>query len=218
MLASLVKTKKTHKLKIDGTVDKNADRGAVLGGIFKGCGPLLQKILQALPANTTPELKQALSDVKSKLAPLPDDYVEAQLAALVDNSNGKVTKIVKVKSLGAASVGQAFFCKAYGPGLGDDGKTVVVKILRPDIQNKMKREEQIMLDAAQATNDGMVATYQGQMDTFSPDKRMVNQNYNKGFYNENEDDYFERRNIGYQNNYNSNQAISSKNVNKKKIK
>lgn len=182
MLASLVRTKKTHKLKIDGTVDKNADRGAVLGGIFKGCGPLLQKILQALPANTTPELKQALSDVKSKLAPLPDDYVEAQLAALVDNSNGKVTKIVKVKSLGAASVGQAFFCKAYGPGLGDDGKTVVVKILRPDIQNKMKREEQIMLDAAQATNDGMVATYQGQMESIrrEMDLRIEAENIEKG--------------------------------------
>ena len=182
MLASLVRTKKTHKLKIDGTVDKNADRGAVLGGIFKGCGPLLQKILQALPGNATPELKQALSDVKSKLAPIPDDYVEAQLASLVDNSNGKVTKIEKIKSLGAASVGQAFFCKAYGPDLGEEGKTVVVKILRPDIQNKMKREEQIMLDAAQATNDGMVATYQGQMESIrrEMDLRIEAENIEKG--------------------------------------
>ena len=64
-------------------------------------------------------------------------------------------------------------------------------------------------------------TYQGQMDTFSPDKRMVNQNYNKGFYNENEDDYFERRNIGYQNNYNSIQKHNSFNnasITNKKIR
>ena len=113
MLASMIKTKKANKYKLDGTYDKNADRGAVLGGILKGCGPLLQKIMQALPGNATPEMKMALADVKSKLAPISDEYVDAQLAALVDRSKKKVTSIQRIKSLGAASVGQAFLCKAF---------------------------------------------------------------------------------------------------------
>ncbi|SFN82884.1 Predicted unusual protein kinase regulating ubiquinone biosynthesis, AarF/ABC1/UbiB family [Pseudobutyrivibrio sp. JW11] len=182
ILASLIRTKKVVKLDFEGKEDQKAAMGLVFGAALKGCGPLLQKIMQAIPADNIPELATALKDVKDNLAPLPPEYVEAQLAGMVQRSKGKVTKIELVKSLGAASVGQAFFCKAYGPKLPQEGKTIVVKLLRPDIQNKMKREEKIMLDAAESTNKGMVTTYEGQMKNIrrEMDLRIEAENIEKG--------------------------------------
>ncbi len=139
--------------------------GEFVGGIFKGAGPLFQKLLQGLPVNkdTNPILRRALDDVKSNLLPIPKAIVDAQLLDMVNKSKGAIERIEIVNSLGAASVGQAFLCKLYGPNLEKEGKEVVVKILRPDAQNRMNREKKIMLRCAGKTNEGMVATYLGQL-------------------------------------------------------
>ncbi len=139
--------------------------GLLIGGLFKGAGPLLQKILQGIPVNknTNEYLKKALDDVKSNLLPIPKEIVDAQLLEIINRSNGSITKIEVVNSLGAASVGQAFLCKIHGPGMDEDGREVVVKILRPDVQNRMEREKKILLKCAEKTNAGMRATYLGQL-------------------------------------------------------
>lgn len=139
--------------------------GKFLGGIFKGAGPLMQKILQGMPIDSIPEeLRGAFEDVKSNLLPIPDEIVEAQLMSMVERSRGEVTKIEVTKVLGAASVGQAFLCKMYGPSMPDEGKNVVVKLLRPNVRNRMMREKAIMFSCASQTDAGMKKTYEGQLE------------------------------------------------------
>lgn len=144
--------------------DQKAAAGKFLGGILKGAGPLFQKLLQGLPTDSMPkEIKEALSDMKSRLAPIPEEIVKAQLLGMVERSEGKITSIEVTKSLGSASVGQAFKCTIYGPEF-KEGKKVVVKLLKPDVRNRMAREKGIMLECARQTDRGMVATYEGQLE------------------------------------------------------
>lgn len=139
--------------------------GSFVGGFLKGAGPLFQKLLQGLPVNEdSPKfLKDALADIKSRLLPIPQEIVDAQLFSMVQNSKGEVTKIEITRRLGAASVGQAFLAKIYGPNIPEGGREVVIKLLRPDVQNRMQREKAIMLRCAEETNAGMRATYLGQL-------------------------------------------------------
>ena len=140
-----------------------------LGGLVKGAGSLLQKLMQGIPRDALPdELNEALRDVKSNLPPIPERVIRSQLLNMVDKSGGTVTKMEVVKSLGAASVAQTLLCKAYGPDLPPEGKEVVVKLLRPDAKNRVAREEKIMLEVAESMQDGggMLATYKGQLETY----------------------------------------------------
>ena len=137
--------------------------GNFLSGLLKGAGPLLQKMLQGLPEEGVPEgLRGALRDMKSNLAPIPETIIKAQLLAMVERSNGQITRIELVKSLGAASVGQALLCRLYTPD-NPEGQPVVVKLLRPDVTGRMAREKELMQRAALAVGPGMLATYNGQL-------------------------------------------------------
>ena len=172
MFASALRNAKPHVEPAADTTEaekqarEEQELGNYLSGILKGAGPLLQKMLQGLPLEAMPEmLKGALKDMKSNLAPIPDEIVQAQLRGMVERSHGKVTKMEVVRALGAASVGQAFMCRIYGPGMPEEGNEVVVKLLRPDVRNRMEREREIMIDCADKTdeNHGMKATYEGQL-------------------------------------------------------
>ena len=125
--------------------------GNYLGGLLKGAGPLFQKMMQGLPTEGLPEeIKGAVEDMKSKLAPIPEEVVEAQLFAIVERSHGQIKNIRVVKPLGAASVGQTFLCKLTKA----DGKEeeVAVKLLKPDVRNRMMREKDIMIRCARETD------------------------------------------------------------------
>ncbi|MBQ6132542.1 MAG: hypothetical protein IJI65_00125 [Lachnospiraceae bacterium] len=134
-----------------------------LGGLIRGAGPLFQKMMQGLPEDSLPpELRMALFDVKSNLPPMPERVVKSQINAMIERSGKQVDRIEIQKSLGAASVGQTFLCKMYGPKF-KDGKTVVIKLLRSDVQNRMMREKKVMLDCAGMVDEGMRQTYEGQL-------------------------------------------------------
>ena len=125
--------------------------GNYLGGMLKGAGPLFQKMMQGLPIEGLPEeLKSAVEDMKSKLAPIPEEVVEAQLYAIVQRSHKQIKNIKVIKPLGAASVGQTFLCKLTRA----DGKEdeVAVKLLKPDVKNRMMREKDVMLFCARMTD------------------------------------------------------------------
>ena len=125
--------------------------GNYIGGLLKGAGPLFQKMMQGLPLEGLPaELRSAVKDMKSKLASIPDEIVEAQLYSMAQRSHGQVSRIEVVKPLGAASVGQTFLCKLTRA----DGKEeeVAVKLLKPDVTNRMMREKQLMIDCARETD------------------------------------------------------------------
>ncbi|MBP5555896.1 MAG: phosphotransferase [Lachnospiraceae bacterium] len=129
--------------------EKTRQRGNAFGGYLKGAGPLLQKILQGMPINSMPkEMQLAVMDMKSNLMHIPEAVVKSRMAAMIQRSQGNVTKIDVLKSLGAASVGQAFLCRMYGPVLPEEGEEVVIKLLRPDARNKMSRESVLMREAS----------------------------------------------------------------------
>ncbi|MBR3307561.1 MAG: hypothetical protein IKI75_09975, partial [Lachnospiraceae bacterium] len=139
--------------------------GSILGGMLKGAGPLLQKVMQGMPMEGVPDsLKMAIKDMKSNLLPIPEDYVKSVMNVIIDRSNGGIKKIEVERSLGAASVGQAFLCKIYGRKF-KNGKEVVIKILRPDAKNHMEREKVLMRGYAQQTDKsgGMLETFEGQL-------------------------------------------------------
>lgn len=136
----------------------------VMSGYIKGAGPLMQKILQGMPLSGMPEmLRGALADVKSKLAPIPEKVVKAQLDDIKARSKGRITEIAIEKPLGAASVGQAFMCRLKGPEFGQEGKPVVIKVLRPEVRNRMMREKQVLLWCASVA-DGNTAEFDPNMD------------------------------------------------------
>ena len=81
------------------------------GAILKGTSPLLQKMMQGLPKDVMGEFSDALEDMKCNLAPMPRKVVQAHLMKLINDSNGKIKSIKLEKSLGAASVGEAFLCR-----------------------------------------------------------------------------------------------------------
>ena len=155
--------------------DKMSVYGDYMGGMFKGAGPLFQKLLQGLPVGAIPAgLRKSVDDMKDSLAPIPEAIVKERMSAIVKNSRGRVKSIEVLKSLGAASVGQAFLCRVTGEGY-PEGKEVVVKLLRPDVRNRMEREKKIMEEAAKKVDrkdagipdtnkeftGGMYATFQG---------------------------------------------------------
>lgn len=144
-----------------------------LGGLIRGAGPLLQKMMQGLPEDSLPpELRVAIRDVKSNLPPMPERVVKSQIYAMIERSGKEVDHIEVVKSLGAASVGQTFLCKMYGPKF-KEGKIVVIKLLRSDVQNRMKREEKVMLECAGQVDEAMKQTYQGQLGIYHNELNLV---------------------------------------------
>ncbi|MBE6442714.1 MAG: hypothetical protein E7022_10465 [Desulfovibrio desulfuricans] len=140
----------------------NATAMQKLGAMLKGAGPVLQKIFQGLDGPGLPQdLRIACQDMKSRLAPIPPDIVEANLLDMVNSSNGRIRNIEVLSSLGAASVGQAFRCRITDQN--GQARECVVKILRPDAPNRVQRERPIFEKAA-AKVPGMLGTFRGQME------------------------------------------------------
>ena len=140
----------------------NASDGEKLGALLKGAGPIMHKMLQGLASATgvPEEFKVALEDMRSKLRPISDTIVKANLLDMVKRSNGQIASISIDRSLGAASVGQAFLC-TFKMANGES-RNVVVKMLRPDVETRMERERTLFESVAK-TVSGMEVTFAGQL-------------------------------------------------------
>ena len=142
--------------------DSESTNAMMLGALFKGAGPLLQKMLQGVPPEALgPELSDALRDVKSNLLPIPDEFVKAGLNRIIERSQGRIRSIEVTRSLGAASVGQAFLCRMVTDE-NPQGEECVVKLLRPTVKTAITREREIFETAA-ADVPGMSQTFAGQL-------------------------------------------------------
>ena len=136
--------------------------GMYLGGLLRGAGPLAQKLMQGVPEEyLSLEMKNAVEDVKSRLSPIPDAEIKQKFQEMIDKSGGKVTDIKKLRSLGAASVGQALLCELTMA----DGNTkqVVIKLLRPGVKQRVEEDAAVILQCAEETSPGMKKTYEGQL-------------------------------------------------------
>lgn len=141
-----------------------------LGALFKGAGPIFQKFLQGLPMTALPEkMRAVVADMKTNLAPIPEKVVLAQLAQAVKESDGAIKGIVVEKTLGSASVGQAFLC-TLTDGEGK-ARQCVIKMLKPDVQNSYSREIAIVnrltdeIDKESGTPGAMKETLRARLDS-----------------------------------------------------
>jgi len=122
------------------------------GALLKGAGPVFQKILQGVSEGEIPPgLRGVFKDMKSNLAPIPKKAVNAMLRKLVADSKGSIGSIEVKDTLGSASVGQAFLCTVrFSDG---SAKDCVVKMLKPDVQNRFSRERPILEEMAREVDD-----------------------------------------------------------------
>lgn len=146
---------------------KEPSIGKQAGELMKGAGPVFQKMLQGLPIESfSPETQAALRDMKSRLAPIPEPVVKAQLLNLIQSSNGNLLSIEVKKTLGCATVGQALLCHVKTKEHPYTGEDVVIKLLRPNVQTAALREFKVISQIAEASGGaGMVKTFEGQFQT-----------------------------------------------------
>ena len=131
--------------------------GNVVGGLLKGAGPVFQKLVQMVGAEKLPPyLRKAVKECKSELKPIPMEYVEAKLAEVVRQSNGQILQFSNLRSIGAASIAQAFKCDLtdrFGKT-----RTVVIKMMRPDVRNRMEREIAAIKKSVAGAGEGALRT------------------------------------------------------------
>ena len=161
------------------------------GAILKGTSPLLQKMMQGLPRDIMGEYADALDDMKSSLAPIPRKIVQAHFMRMIEESKGKgngmeIESITLEKSLGAASVGEAFLCSFKLKGEAHP-KKFVVKIMRHDAERRVKAEAEIFTAAAEKIGPGMAKTWEGQLKQYMTEfdfcNEAANVNTGVGLYN-----------------------------------
>ena len=140
-----------------------ASDGIRFGELLKGAGPLLQKMMQGLDpdAFTDPNFRLALEDMRSKLAPIPEKAVKAQLADIIARSNGAIESITIKDALGAASVAQTFLCSIKLQGEAEP-RECVIKMLRPDAHMRTLREAEVFREVAKGIK-GMSQTFEGKL-------------------------------------------------------
>ena len=125
--------------------DSASSESKQVAELLKGAGPLLQKMLQGLPLSSfDPDTQLALKDMKSRLLPIPDEAIKAQLYDLVKSSGGEILSIEVKRSLGAASVGQALLCTIRTKAHPNVGEECVVKLLRPNVETAIRRERDLV--------------------------------------------------------------------------
>ena len=137
------------------------------GAVLKGTSPLLQKMMQGLPKDIMGEYADALDDMKCALAPIPRKIVQAHFMQMINELKGKgdgkeIESIELKKSLGAASVGEAFLCAFKIKG-EKNPREFVVKIMRHDAERRVKAEADIFTAAAEKIGPGMAKTWEGQL-------------------------------------------------------
>ena len=99
--------------------------------------------------------------MRSKLAPIPEKAVKAQLADIIARSNGAIESIAIKDALGAASVAQTFLCSIKLQG-EDEPRECVIKMLRPDAHLRTLREAEVFREVAKGIK-GMSKTFEGKL-------------------------------------------------------
>ena len=158
------------------TVDKRAavasflrESGAYDGdskklvALLKGAGPYMQKALQLCADFTLDKaLKNDLGELKTGLSPIHPEIKKAIFAEIIEQSNGRILNIENIRTLGAASVGEALNAKITSAGPEGEAVTrnVIIKLLRPGIQQRAAREREFFERVA-AEIPGMAGTFKG---------------------------------------------------------
>lgn len=139
------------------TAEQKRAVGEIAGGVLKGAGPVLQKMVQMLDVKKMPDyLQKAIRECKSELKPIPPAYVRAKLDEIVRRSNGRIRALVNPQSKGSASIAQAFKCTL----IDAEGRErpVIVKMQRPDVRSRMEREIATIKSSISNVGEGALRT------------------------------------------------------------
>ena len=135
---------------LSGYFKELANRGQMseaehLAAFFKQSGPYMQKLLQLLGDNCNhEEFREALKSMKKDLPPIPTSIKAAQLANVIQESGGAIQSLSNIRTLGAASVGEALKAtvKYASPDQETQTEEIIIKLRRPGIQNRAYRDRQ----------------------------------------------------------------------------
>jgi len=112
--------------------------------VLKATGPYFKKILQALgDFASTPKMRDLLAQLKSNLEPIDAEMQQAMLLQVKEASGGEISGFADIRSLGAASVGQTIAATAL-TRTHPEGQGVVIKLLRPGIEQRAVRERDLL--------------------------------------------------------------------------
>ncbi len=116
--------------------DRSANPGERLAHALEHLGPSYVKFGQVLATRADvigPKFARGLSRLQDKMTPFPDDQARAILA---DELDGPVDQFFSDlgEPVAAASIAQVH------KGVTTDGRQVAVKILRPDVERRIKRD------------------------------------------------------------------------------
>jgi predicted unusual protein kinase regulating ubiquinone biosynthesis (AarF/ABC1/UbiB family) len=142
----------------------NDSKEAHLVAALKGSGPYLLKILQLLgdtiPSKTEDErkLKEALNQLKDSLLPVAPEIQTAMVMDLIAKQQPTIKNLTDIRSLGAASVGETLIATAELES--GARKDVVLKLLKPGVDQRASRERAVMERIAREI-PGMQETFAG---------------------------------------------------------
>lgn len=131
---------------------------------LKGSGPYLLKILQLMgdTVDTSTEsgrtLKQALGELKDGLLPIAPDIQQAMVEDMLKSNPTTIRGLTQLRSLGAASVGETLMARATLAN--GDTRDVVLKLLKPGVDQRAARERAVMERIA-SDIPGMDETFAG---------------------------------------------------------
>jgi len=158
---------------------ESSDTDRQLVELLKGSGPFMQKIMQMVCEQIKdPETRTVLSEVKSRLNPIDRDTKKALLAQIVRDFNGAIQSMADVRTLGAASVGEALLARAV-TGDPPTEKEIVIKLLRPGVGERAARENSIISEIA-SRHQGMLLTFSGMADQITDEMNLAREADNVG--------------------------------------
>lgn len=148
---------------LNNNIEKNADlRAKQLTDLLTTLGPSFIKVGQSLSIRTdllSPAYVRGLKSLQDQVPPFPSDEAYAMIEEELGMDVDEVFETLGEEPVAAASLGQV-----YKGTLKSDGRTVAVKVQRPDIMNEIAldmyliRELAAILKRAFTLNTDLVAT------------------------------------------------------------
>ncbi len=115
-----------------------------IAAVMHECGPGMQKLFQlAASRSKSPVLHQALESLYGNVKPMSFELVQSRLAEELGRDPSEVFDSITPEPLGAATVGQVHAARLK------DGREVVIKVLRPGLDDRLRQEFTQMRAAAE---------------------------------------------------------------------
>ena len=153
--------------------DKNelaiAPNKRLFSSILKGCGPLMQKMLQGMSKDLADKsYGDVFDELKSNLKHIDDQYVSQTVESYISQNRNKHVYVTVKESLGSASVAETFKCKVKTKtrlpesGWYERTRDCVVKVKRPGVQQRAENEAKIFNEIAKQV-PGMSESWNNQL-------------------------------------------------------